>query len=37
MRYTPIRKKVVRVRQYRRRRFGRIEDVCTHLRSLPRR
>lgn len=28
--------KVVRVRQYTRRRHGRIESVCSHLRSLPR-
>jgi len=31
-----FRPKVVRVRQYTRRRFGRMEWVCTHLRSLPR-
>lgn len=27
--------KTVRVREYTRRRFGRTETVCTHLRSWP--
>lgn len=28
--------KIVRVVSYHRYRFGKWEDVCTHLRSLPR-
>lgn len=33
---TSSRPKVVRVRAYQRRRFGRQESVCSHWRSLPR-
>jgi len=32
---TSFRPRLVRVRQYLRRRFGRLETVSTHLRSAP--
>jgi hypothetical protein len=33
--FTFIKPKIVKVRKYVRRRFGKIEHVCQHWRSMP--